>query len=136
IYYSLAKEKGIKIINNVPTDFYINVDIDKFKQVFINLISNAIKYTERGGIVTINASNNSEKWKFSVSDTGKGIKKEDIARLFNKFQRIDDHMTKKERGIGLGLAIVKKIVDMHKGEIKVESELGKGSTFTVIQPKY
>jgi signal transduction histidine kinase len=135
IYYSLAKKKGIKIINKVPSNFYVNVDIDKFKQLFINLISNAIKYTDKGGIITVITSNNPDKWKFSVSDTGKGIKKEDLVRLFDKFHRIDDYMTKKERGIGLGLAIVKKIVDMHKGEIKVDTKLGKGSTFTVIMPK-
>lgn len=135
IYYSTAEQKNIKIINNVPEHFIIKADPEKFKQVFVNLLDNAIKYTQKEGRIAINTKNTKDSWEISISDTGKGISKEELPKLFNKFYRIDSYITRKHPGAGLGLAIVKKIVDLHHGDITVESELGKGSTFTVSIPK-
>lgn len=135
IHYSLAQQKGIKVISNVSKNFIIKVDEEKFKQVFINLLSNAVKYTNKGGAITVSSKNKKDNWEISVADTGKGIPKEEIPKLFSKFYQVEDYMTRKESGTGLGLAIVKRIVELHKGDITVESELGKGSKFTVSIPK-
>ena len=115
--------------------FIMYVDGEKFKQVFINLIGNAIKFTEKGGTITVNAMSEKNHWSISIRDTGKGIAKENIPKLFDKFFQVESYMTRDKGGIGLGLAIAKHIVDLHNGDIKVESELGKGSSFTVIIPK-
>ncbi len=133
--YELAREKGIKIKVNVPKGFTIKADGEKFKLVFINLIGNAIKFTDKKGIIAISAANDKDKAVISINDTGKGIAKEHISKLFDKFFQVESYMTRDKGGTGLGLAIAKRIVDLHHGEIKVESELGKGSTFSVILPK-
>jgi len=134
-YYNLAEKKNIEIKKKIPPVFLVRVDIDKFKQVFINLLSNAIKFTEAGGKITITLKELADKWMMSIADTGFGIKESELGKLFDKFYQSQSHMTKTQRGTGLGLAIVKKIVDMHHGEIKVSSEIGKGSTFSVFIPK-
>ncbi len=134
LHYALAKQKGIRIINKVKRSFAIRVDPDKFTQVFINLLTNAIKYTDKGSI-TISASDLMDKWEIRIRDTGIGIEKSKQPRLFDKFYVVEDFLTRKERGIGLGLAIVKKIIELHNGKIEVESDLGKGSEFIVTMPK-
>jgi signal transduction histidine kinase len=133
MHYRVAEDKGLKVITLVPKKFYVNVDPDKFKQVFINLLSNAIKYTNKGSI-TIIAKKSEKYWELNIKDTGMGIEKKYIPKLFDKFYQVEDYMTRTQSGSGLGLAIVKKIVELHKGKIKVESKMGKGSTFTVIIP--
>jgi len=133
MHYKIAEAKGLKVITLVPKKFYINVDPDKFKQVFINLLSNAIKYTNKGSI-TISAKKSEKYWELRIKDTGMGIEKKYIPRLFDKFYQVGDYMTRTQSGSGLGLAIVKKIVELHKGKIEVKSEIGKGSTFAVIMP--
>ena len=112
----------------------VNVDPDKFKQIFINLFSNAVKYTEPGGSVTLDAAREKRSWEFIVRDTGIGIKKENLHHIFDRFYQVEDFMTRKEGGTGLGLPIVKRIVDLHGGTIDVESQVGKGSTFVVRMP--
>lgn len=134
LHYALAKRKGLKIINHVKEDFSLKVDPDKFRQVFVNLLTNAVKYTNKGSI-TISASDLKGRWEISIKDTGIGIDKSKQSRLFDKFYVVEDFLTREERGIGLGLAIVRKIVELHNGRIEVHSEPGKGSTFVVSIPK-
>ena len=134
LHYTLAKQKGLRIINKVKENFIIKVDSDKFRQVFVNLLTNAVKYTDKGSI-TISAAELKDRWEITIKDTGIGIDKSKQPRLFDKFYVVEDFLTRKERGIGLGLAIVKKIIDLHKGRIEVKSELGKGSAFIVSIPK-
>lgn len=112
----------------------ITVDPDKFKQVFINLFSNAVKYTNSGGSVYLDAKKGKTAWEFIVRDTGIGIRKEDGNKIFDKFYQVEDYMTRKEGGTGLGLPIVKRIVELHGGNIVVQSKSGKGSTFIVRMP--
>ncbi|WP_186430231.1 two-component system histidine kinase PnpS [Clostridium sp. BSD9I1] len=107
---------------------------DQFKQMLINLIDNAIKYTEKGGSITIGTEAIHNKCSIWVQDTGVGIDQEYIPRLFERFYRVDKARSRAQGGTGLGLAIVKHIVLNFKGEIKVESEVGKGSKFTVSIP--
>ena len=133
-YRALAEEKGITVTNKVPKGFMVNVDPDKFKQIFINLFSNAVKYTDAGGSVTLEARRDKKVWEFIVRDTGIGIKKENLHHIFDKFYQVEDFMTRKEGGTGLGLPIVKRIVDLHGGTIEVESKVDKGSTFIVRMP--
>lgn len=134
IHYQLAQEKGIKVKIKVEKNLAVKVDIPKFKQIFVNLVSNAVKFTDTGGEIIIEANSNSPNWTLSVKDTGKGIDKDKLPRLFEKFFQADDYMIRTQRGTGLGLAIVKKLVELHNGSITVESEGGKGSTFTVTMP--
>ena len=99
------------------------------------MISNAIKYTPEQGKVWINLSEEGGFVKATVSDTGIGIRKEDLSRIFDRFYRVRSAETREIIGTGLGLSIVKSIVDAHLGSISVESELGKGTTFTLLFPK-
>ncbi|MCZ7356695.1 MAG: ATP-binding protein [Candidatus Methanoperedens sp.] len=114
---------------------FIEADEKRFKQVFFNLLSNAVKFSkEEGGTVTIAAKKEGDMARFSVSDTGIGIRKEDMGKLFNKFQQIDSEKSRKVEGTGLGLAISKQLVEMHGGTMTVESKYGEGTTFTFVIP--
>ena len=121
---------AIELEPNLPAVVY---DGDRIMQVLTNLISNAIKFTPEGGRVLVSVHRREEHLVIKVSDTGYGIPKEDLPKLFNQFFRV--HRPGKEiKGTGLGLAIVSKIVAGHGGRIEVESELDKGTTFTVLLP--
>jgi len=113
----------------------IHADRNSMEGIFTNLISNAIKYTPEGGKVWVILAEEGGFAKTTVSDTGIGIKKEDLPRIFDKFYRVKTTETRQIIGTGLGLSIVKSIVDAHLGSISVESEVGKGTTFAVLLPK-
>lgn len=108
----------------------------KLEQLFLNLVDNAIKFTDEGGSVKIILEKENDKAVVSIKDMGIGIYKEDLPHIFNRFYRVDKAHTRKKEGFGLGLAICKRIVDLHKGEILVESEKNKGSTFKVKLPQF
>ena len=132
----LAKFKNIILTFNKGKDIPdIQGNYDKVKQLLINLIDNAIKYTHSGGEVSVKIYYNNEMVNIEVADTGIGISKEHISRLFERFYRVDKGRSRAMGGTGLGLAIVKHIVATMNGQIKVNSEIGKGTTFTVILPK-
>lgn len=131
-----AENKKIDLQLNIPSPIsWIHADRNSMEGIFTNLISNAIKYTPEGGKVWVTLSEEGQFVKASVSDTGIGIKKEDIPRIFDKFYRVKTTETRQIVGTGLGLSIVKSIVDAHLGSITIESEEGKGTTFTVFLPK-
>ncbi|MEW6585108.1 MAG: ATP-binding protein [Nitrospirota bacterium] len=102
--------------------------------MFINLISNAIKYTPAGGQVRVEMCENAQNIQIEVSDTGIGVEREDIPRIFDKFYRVRSEITKNISGTGLGLSIVKSVVDAHHGAINVESKVGEGTMFTILLP--
>ncbi len=112
----------------------IKADPFKLEQIFINLIDNAIKYTEKGGI-TISIESTDSQIKIEIEDTGIGIPKEHLSRIFERFYVVDKSRSRKMGGTGLGLSIVKHIVEAHKGTIHVESEFNEGSKFTILLPK-
>jgi two-component system OmpR family sensor kinase len=109
-------------------------DPDRLKQLFINLVDNAIKYTPSGGEVTLSLERDTEWVRVSVADTGAGIPEQDLPKIFDRFYRVDRARSREKGGTGLGLSIVKWIVDAHHGKIDVKSKLGKGTTFTVWLP--
>ncbi len=111
------------------------LDPHKFKQVLYNLLSNAVKFTDDNGKVDIYAHRLDPDWfELRVRDSGIGIRPEDIGRLFNEFEQLDSGAARRFEGTGLGLALTKKIVEIQKGQITAESELGRGSTFIVVLP--
>lgn len=111
-------------------------DPDKLSVVLINLLDNAVKYTPEGGEVTIEAKADREAVEISVSDTGIGISSKEIPRIFERFYRADRARSRELGGTGLGLSIVKHIVEAHRGTVRVQSEAGKGSRFTVVFPSH
>jgi signal transduction histidine kinase len=114
----------------------VHLDQQKFKQVLYNLVSNAVKFTSAGGSVTVaTAPHGEDGFKIRVTDTGIGIKTEDFDRLFVEFQQLDSTTSRQYGGTGLGLALTKKIVELKGGTIDVQSQIGKGSTFTVTLPR-
>lgn len=132
------KEKPIEFTSMIAKDIpgILNGDVAKLKQIILNILTNAAKYTDEGKIsFKVNCVNNLKTNEcslfISVSDTGRGIKKENIEKLFNKFERIDEDKNTTIEGTGLGLAITKKLVNMLGGKINVFSEYGKGSNFTI-----
>lgn len=133
-YQSEAKKKSLSIITNFnATNPHIRLDEVRFYQVISNLISNAIKFTSKGGI-TIITKNINESLHISVKDTGIGIPKDKIGEIFKMFRQAQEGYSRDFEGAGLGLTITEKLVKMMGGEITVESEVGVGSVFTVIFP--
>ena len=112
----------------------INGNKSSIEAMFINLISNAIKYTPSDGQVSVEIKKNAQYLQIKVSDTGIGIEDKDIPRIFDKFYRVRSEMTKDISGTGLGLSIVKGAAEAHRGSIYVESAIGKGTIFTVLLP--
>ncbi|MFZ1280812.1 MAG: ATP-binding protein [Ignavibacteriaceae bacterium] len=126
----IAEEKNIQIIFNPPnTGLQVFGDKERLRQVFVNLIQNAIKYTDEGN-VEILLEEEKKSVNINVIDTGIGIPQEDIDRIFERFYRVDKARSKAVGGTGLGLAIVKHIIDAHSSKIIVESVYGKGSRFS------
>ena len=122
-------------VNVAPEIGDVTLDQQKFKQILYNLLSNAIKFNHDGGKVEIRAEpHDTDHVKLVVSDTGIGIKAEDLLRLFKEFEQLDSGTSRRHEGTGLGLALTRKIVELQGGTIGVESEFGRGSTFTVVMP--
>lgn len=113
---------------------YCYADPKRLKQIVLNLVNNAFRYTPEGGTVTIIAKEQDGDFLFSVQDTGMGIAPEDVNKIFDRFYRTDRSRDRESGGSGLGLAITKALVDAHGGWIKVESQLNKGTTFTIMLP--
>lgn len=131
----LADQKGLNLFNEVPSELpFLTIDEQRIGQVLINLINNAIKFTPKGGNIRVRAFIENGRLRCEVADTGRGIAPEDIPKLFRRFTQLDMTLTRRTGGMGLGLSIAKAIVDGHGGEIGVESELGKGSTFWFTLP--
>ena len=134
---AMASKKGIDLEVDVPGDLpVVSVDPGRIKQVLYNLISNAIKFTEPGGTVRVSARLAGQRVQISVADTGVGIAPEHLSRLFREFEQIPQRAGARPEGTGLGLALTKRLVELHGGTVEVESEPGKGSTFSVFLPLF
>lgn len=138
---NIVKEQSSTITQRKQTvalhakNVVVPVDAHRIRMAIENLLSNASKYTPDGGTLEVEVSETSNEAKVRVSDTGVGIDKKDITKLFGKFTRLDNPLSQVRGGTGLGMYLVRKIVDLHGGSIDVQSEVGKGSTFTIILPK-
>ncbi|HYE65909.1 MAG TPA: ATP-binding protein [Pyrinomonadaceae bacterium] len=133
--WPLAKEKGITLEEKLPERLPpIEADRAKLRRILLNLLSNALKFTRKGGRVELKAEQLGERLRISVSDTGVGIAPEDVERLFDKYEQARSRATRGEKGTGLGLYITKQLVELHGGEITVDSEVGRGSTFSFTLP--
>jgi len=131
----LAENRHISLnFESRQEDVKVYADRDKMSHVFINLIENAIKYTEEGGRIDVSVAGEEGGALVSITDTGIGMSDEELKYIFDMYRRLDNAEKKKIKGTGLGLAIVKEIVDAHDGKIEVESKLGEGSTFKVWIP--
>lgn len=140
LIHPLAKDKGIRLQFEpsdelLPINIGIRGDKEALQEVFTNLLDNGIKYNKCGGTVSINTRENSSHTIVEISDTGIGISKAALPFIFDEFFRVKNEGAGKITGTGLGLSIVKRIVEAHSGFVKVVSELGKGTTFTVYLPK-
>ena len=131
---TLVKERSLR--HGIRLDVDLDASLDeiiaderKFKQILLNLLSNAIKFTPEGGSIGVRANNGQGDLKVSVSDTGIGISPEDQQYIFEEFRQVTEDANQALEGTGLGLTLTKKFVEMHGGEISVESEVGVGSTF-------
>lgn len=141
MFETSAALRGLNVSYEISESLPSKMEGDEYriKQILMNLLSNAVKYTEQGSI-TVSADfeeidDENVLFKISVKDTGQGIKAENIVKLFDTFERLEEEKNKAIQGTGLGLAISKKLVDLMHGEIKVTSEYGKGSCFSIYIPQ-
>ncbi len=134
-FQGLANEGDATIqVKIEPGDPSINLDPDRIEQVLTNLIGNALRYLPSGGRIEISQESQRHGMRFSVKDNGSGISKEDLQFVFERFYKVDKARTRGKSGTGLGLTIAKNIVQAHNGIISVDSEVGKGTTFTFFLP--
>jgi signal transduction histidine kinase len=127
----MADNKEISLENNVWPDLpWVLGDRRAISRVFDNLLSNAIRHTDRDGRIAIEAHEHSSRVHFSVSDTGEGIPEQQLDSIFSRFV----HVGERQGGTGLGLALVKRLVEAHGGQVSVESRPGAGATFTFTLP--
>jgi len=130
-----AQDKRIRISTFLPTDLpLVWADPGKLNQILLNLITNGIKYTHENGSVSVEARTVDGSVEIWVNDTGIGIAREDQDKVFQRFTQIDSSATRSQGGTGLGLAIVRELVELHGGTIRVQSKLGKGSSFIFTMP--
>jgi signal transduction histidine kinase len=133
LYDLVSTERGVHMVTRLEPGVFVSVDRARIRQVFANLIDNAVKYTAAGGQVKITVSRVESKGVFEITDTGIGVSPEDLPRVWDRLYRGDRSRT--ERGLGLGLSLVKAIVEAHGGEVTLSSEVGAGSTFEVRFPR-
>jgi signal transduction histidine kinase len=132
----IAKKKSVSLAFDCPFDTIILADGDRLREIIVNLIDNAIKYTHSEGNVSIHVQDKEKQVIISVEDTGIGISPENFEKIFMRFTRIRRKEKGDSNGVGIGLSIVKSLVELHNGKISVQSELDKGSQFVVTIPKF
>lgn len=130
-----AEDKGIELVFDTDIEEkIIAFDVDKMERIILNLLSNALKFTDRGGYIYISIKDKNEKVEISVKDTGIGIAVDKKEFIFGRFTQVNKSLKRNHEGTGIGLSLVKSFVELHNGEIKLESKLGHGSEFTVVLP--
>jgi PAS domain S-box-containing protein len=133
----LAKERRQKLRLIIPKNLvYVSADPERLAMALDNLLGNARKYTPRGGRITVTLEAGKVTNRIIVSDTGGGMTKQELGKLFGKFTRLDNEVSRGVEGTGLGLYLAKSIIDLHKGSIKVTSKPGLGTSFTIYLPRY
>ncbi len=134
-FTSLAERKKITLkFNTIEENLNVYIDKDKVEKIITNLLSNAFKFTPEGGMINFTVEKLIEAAEIKIADNGIGIPKERMDKVFNRFFQVDGSHTRESEGTGIGLALTKELVELHKGEIRVESKEGEGATFTVLLP--
>jgi signal transduction histidine kinase len=131
----IAEAKSIKLVSNVPSNTLAWVDGDQLDIVIRNLISNALKFTKANGLVSVAAQERTDHWEIAVRDTGIGMPKETVEKIFSKNTNITTYGTNNEKGTGLGLSLCKEMVEKNNGTIWVDSSPQQGSCFYFTVPK-
>jgi two-component system phosphate regulon sensor histidine kinase PhoR len=135
LFRERAEKKGVRLAAELPREVTAVVgDARALEHVLLNLVDNAVKYCPRGTRVIVRASSQGDRVKLIVTDDGPGISAEHLPRVFERFYRVDAGRSRELGGTGLGLSIVKHMVEAMRGRVSVESEVGRGSTFTVSLP--
>lgn len=131
-----AEKKNLNLIFDTnEEEVFMIIDVSKIERVILNLVSNAIKFSKYEGNIYVTVNSEEKYVNIIVEDNGVGISQEDICNIFENFMQVDNSLTRKNEGSGIGLSIAKSLVDLHDGEIIVESEINKGTKFTVRLPK-
>ncbi len=130
----LCKDKGIEFCSDLRDSILVSGDRAKLRELFLNLLDNAIRYSPDGGTISLTLRREEDMAVIDIADTGIGIPEKDIPHIFERFYRVDRARSREQAGAGLGLSICKYIAEVHGGRIEVKSELGKGSTFSVWLP--
>ena len=130
-----ASNKQIEVELELPDSVIMRGDEDRLKQLVINLMNNAVNYTPPSGKVKLKVTQSNDAVFAEISDTGMGIPEDSLDRIFERFYRVDKARSRNTGGTGLGLAIVKHVVEAHGGTISVNSEVNKGTTFSIRLPK-
>ena len=131
---ALAQEKGVQFGLGEMDDLRVRGDRHKLRQLFLNILDNAVRYTPAGGSISGALTRRNGSAVASITDTGIGIPAEHLPLIFDRFYRVDRARSRAEGGMGLGLAIADSIAKMHGGGIEVESQVGKGTTFHIVLP--
>ena len=130
----LYRSKSVDLKREIEADVFLAADETKIRQAVENLLSNALRYTDSGGTVTLSLVRSDGAADIKVSDTGIGISEQDLPYIFERFYRTDKSRTRSSGGLGIGLAITRAIVEAHGGKVMAESREGEGSTFTITLP--
>ncbi len=131
----MLREKELLLkFNAIEDEVIVYLDKDKIERIITNILSNAFKFTPEGGRIIVTLSKDDKYVNTIISDTGIGIPKEKMSKIFDRFYQVDGSHTREQEGTGIGLALTKELVELHKGKIEVESEESKGTTFTVRIP--
>jgi signal transduction histidine kinase len=134
LFEDVAEERGITLISELPDDERVKADRQRLRQALANLVDNALKYTKRGGRVTLSAERHRQSVTIRVTDTGIGISAEDLPRIWDRLYRGRGDASRSEPGLGLGLSLVRAIATAHHGRADVKSVPGQGSTFELTLP--
>jgi two-component system sensor histidine kinase VicK len=130
-----AKQKKIKMRTDLSQDdLMVEGDAEKIGIALLNLVRNAVMFTNEGGHILVRAKQEHGQIKISIIDDGIGIPAKDVPHIFERFYQVESHLTRKHGGMGLGLSVAKMMVEMHGGQIVAESVPGKGSNFTILLP--
>jgi len=132
----MVQEKGLRLTSEIEDNLpeVINGDSSRLQQILVNLVNNAVKFTDHGTVHVRLYCPHTGKWGMEVSDTGRGIPESELPFIFDTFRQVDGAATRAHGGFGLGLSIVKQLVTLMNGEIKVKSKVDRGSTFTITLP--
>jgi len=134
-FTSYAERKTITLkFTSSEAEIVVYIDKDKIEKIITNILSNAFKFTPEGGTIEVTVRKDERNSNIIISDTGVGIPKEKISKIFDRFYQVDGSHTREQEGSGVGLSLTKELVELHRGKIEVESEEGKGSTFAVSIP--